>query len=88
MFSREKNIVNWYNKKFTDQNEKLVRMNIKNRCMLVAYIQKLEYAQSFSGRCVSIRFKSRKAKSILVRNRKYGTQVRVILNNPRLVIIK
>jgi hypothetical protein len=88
MFCREKSIVRWYNKKFTDLDEKKLRVDVKNKCMLVAYIQKLEYAQSFSGRCVSIRFKSRKAKSILVRNRKYGTQVRVILNNPRLVIVK
>jgi uncharacterized protein (DUF1499 family) len=88
MFCRERDILNWYNKKFTDLEEKKVRVNIKNRCMLVAYIQRLEYAQSFSGRCVSIRSKSRRAKSILVRNRRYGTQVRVILNNPRLVIVK
>ncbi len=88
MFNREKNILNWYNKKVEDVEDKKVRVTIKNRCMLVAYIQKLEYAQSFYGRCVSIRFKNRKAKSILVRNRKYGTQVRVILNNPRLVIIR
>ena len=59
---------------------------LKNKCISVAFVQKLEYAQSMSGRCVSFRSRG-KISSIVLRNKKYGVESRFILNNPRLVIL-
>jgi hypothetical protein len=64
-----------------------IKKLVKNKCISVAFMQKLEYAQSMSGRCVNVRSKGR-VSSILLRNKKYGVVSRFLVNNPRLVILK
>lgn len=64
-----------------------IKKLVKNKCISVAFMQKLEYAQSMSGRCVNVRSRG-KLSSILLRNKKYGVTCRFLLNNPRLVILK
>lgn len=61
--------------------------SFKNRCVTCVFMQKLEYAQNLSGRCISLRSKG-KIKSIVVRNKKYGVESRFLLNNPRFIIFK
>ncbi len=61
--------------------------NFKNRCVTCVFMQRIEYAQTISGRCISIRSRG-KIKSIVVRNKKYGVEIRFLLNNPRFVLFK
>lgn len=70
---------------FIDQKVNLAK--VKYRCVQCIFMQKLEYAQVVSGRCVSVRNRG-VAASILVRNKKYGVEVRYFLNNPRLIIFR
>lgn len=81
MFNRAKKIINYFHK------EEKIQKDFKYRCVTCVFIQRLEYAQAVSGRCISIRSKG-KVKSILVRNKKYGIEARFILNNPRFVLFK
>ena len=60
---------------------------IKYKCVTVAFIQKMEHAQRFSGRCISYRSRG-KTSSILLRNKSYGVEIRLFINNPRLLIYK
>jgi hypothetical protein len=83
MFNRSKLSFKNYLK---TKNENLVR-DFKYRCVTCVFMQRIEYAQTISGRCTSIRSKG-VVKSIVVRNKKYGIETRFILNNPRLVIFK
>lgn len=86
MFNRAKKTKNSFFS-VSANGEKKIRNKVKNKCLAVAYMQKLEYAQGVYGRCVQFRFKKGNAKSILLQNRKYGVQVRVIISNPRAVVL-
>ena len=81
LYNRNKKII----KNFT--NFEIIEKNFKNKCVTCVFMQKLEYAQTLSGRCISLRSKG-KIKSILVRNKKYGVEARFLLNNPRFIIFK
>lgn len=81
MYNRTKLIIH----KFNDYE--IFDKNFKNRCVTCVFMQKLEYAQALSGRCVSLRSRG-KIKSILVRNKKYGIEARFMLNNPRFIVFK
>jgi ribosomal protein L19 len=87
MFNRVKKIKFNF---FADNNTRSIndlRKSAKYKCIRVAFMQKLEYAQIFSGRCISYRSRS-KISSVVIRNKKYGVEIRFIINNPRLVILK
>jgi hypothetical protein len=86
IFKQEKKVKKLFMKQKTDLT-KLVRVSVKNKCFMVAFIQKLEYAQSLSGRCISYRSRRNGMDSIVIRNKKFGTEVRFILNNPRFILI-
>lgn len=81
MFNRTKNFIKNFKKPEFNQ------INFKYRCVKCVFIQRIEYAQVVSGRCISIRKKGL-VKSVLVRNKKYGTESRFILNNPRFILFK
>jgi hypothetical protein len=81
MINRIKKIKNsFYNYKNLKTKE-----SVKFKCIQVGFIQRLEYMQSFTGRCISYRSK-KKISSVTLRNKKYGVEARFILGNPRLVI--
>lgn len=81
LYNRNKQIIKNFNV-FEDFTK-----NFKNRCVTCVFMQKLEYAQTLSGRCISLRSRG-KIKSILVRNKKYGVEARFLLNNPRFIVFK
>lgn len=81
MFNRTKQTI----KKFEKKAPAL--KYLKYRCVKCAFMQKIEYAQVVSGRCISVGGRGN-TRSILVRNKKYGIEVRYFLNNPRLILFK
>ena len=86
MFNRIKKIkLNFFAEK--DKKNQNLRKSVKYKCVRVAFMQKLEYAQVFSGRCISYRSRD-KMTSVVLRNKKYGIEARFMLNNPRLIILK
>jgi hypothetical protein len=86
MFNREKKTKKIF---FRENNQinKNLRNSLKNKCIMVAFIQKMEYAQQISGRCISYRSKRNGIDSIVIRNKKFGTEVRFIIKNPRFIIL-
>jgi hypothetical protein len=82
MFNRAIQIKN----SFSESSNARLKSSVKNKCITVAFMQKLEYAQSVSGRCVSFRSKS-KITSLVIRNKKYGIEIRFMVNNPRFLIL-
>ncbi len=68
-------------------SESTLRKASKYKCITVAYVQKMEHAQRFTGRCISYRSRG-KLTSILLRNKSYGVEIRLFVNNPRLLIYK
>lgn len=82
--NRAKIIKNFFKK--VNENIGLKKL-VKNKCISIAFMQKLEYAQSISGRCVNVRSKG-KVSSILIRNKKYGVESRFLVYNPRLIILR
>lgn len=81
MFNRTK----IFKKKFS--NSEILLAEFKYRCVKCVFMQKIEYAQVTSGRCISVRKKG-KVKSLVIRNKKYGTESRFIMNNPRFIMFK
>lgn len=83
MFNRTKKILNLH----TTHKSENVKIDFKYRCVTCVFMQRMEYAQALSGRCVSVRSKG-VVKSIVIRNKKYGIEARFIINNPRFVLFK
>lgn len=81
IYNRNKQIIKLFN------NFETFDKSFKNRCVTCVFMQKMEYAQTISGRCISLRSRG-KIKSILVRNKKYGIEARFLLNNPRFIVFK
>jgi hypothetical protein len=81
MFNRTKFFV----KNFS--NSEILIPKFKYRCVKCVFIQRIEYAQVVSGRCISVRKKGQ-VKSLVIRNKKYGTEARFIINNPRFIMFK
>lgn len=86
MFNREKKIKNIFKKPQYGEAKRL-RTSLKNKCFMVAFIQKIEYAQNIAGRCVSYRSKRNGIDSIVMRNKRFGAEVRFLIHNPRFVIL-
>jgi hypothetical protein len=80
MRNKSKKVVNAFKIQKTDLRQ------IKYKTVMVAFVQKLGYTQNVLGRCISLRVKG-KISSIVVRSKQYGIYARVILNNPKLVIM-
>jgi hypothetical protein len=57
----------------------------KNRVIELKFFQEREYRYTTRGRCISYRSKG-KISSIVVRNVAYGTEQRVFINIPRLLV--
>jgi hypothetical protein len=81
MFNRTK----FFIKNFLDSE--ILIPEFKYRCVKCVFIQRIEYGQVVSGRCISVRKKGR-VKSLVIRNKRYGTEVRFIINNPRFIMFK
>ena len=81
IYNRSKEIIHLFS------NFETLDKSFKNRCVTCVFMQKIEYAQTISGRCISLRSRG-KIKSILVRNKKYGIEARFLLNNPRFIVFK
>lgn len=66
-------------------DESKLKKTIKFKCLKAAYIQKLEHGQIFSGRCISYRYR-KNLSSFVIRNKVYGVEIRLFVNNPRLLV--
>lgn len=58
---------------------------LKGKVIKIAKFEELEYVYNTEGRCMSYRSKG-KMTSVLVRNIKYGTEQRIFVCNPRVVL--
>lgn len=88
MFNRAKNIkLKFLSSQYSNSEVSRLKNSSKYGCIAIAFMQRLEYAQSLSGRSTSFRSRG-KMSSVVVRNKKYGIEARFILYNPRLVILR
>lgn len=58
---------------------------VRAKCIRVSIFDALEYNHMYEGRCISVRSRG-KITSILVRNKKYGVEQRIFVNNPRVLL--
>lgn len=61
------------------------RYTLKGKVIKIAKYQELEYVYNTEGRCISYRSRGKIA-SVLLRNIKYGTEQRIFVCNPRMVL--
>lgn len=82
----EKQLFSFFKKpEFLTKNNMSLVLGMKGGAIRFTKFEELEYIYANEGRCMSIRSRG-KLSSIVVRNKKYGSEQRVFLDNPRLVL--